>query len=145
MKTPEYLKRVSDLVAKHVMQDKPIVLQYASNDGGKSVGITINSFGGDTNELRDWIEEHPGYELCQMEVYRLYTQNILQAWKVVEKLNNMISDNGDYYTVSLEVNALETLCVINELEDKRVEVREETAPLSICLAALKVMDIEVKE
>lgn len=123
-------KKLDRLIGK-VMNFKPELIQIATNDGGKSAAITIDSFS-DTNGLRDWIEEHKGYELGVWEYYKPYSTDISAAWEVVKKMKDfseVISiswcrgQNGGWQV---------------SFEDESVFFGD--APYAICLAALKAVE-----
>ena len=70
-----------------------------------------------------------------------YSTNIADAWAVVEKLVNTPGPNGDHHSVQVDYSG-DAVVVIDENEDWQVSAIAETAPLAICLAALKAVSQE---
>lgn len=67
-----------------------------------------------------------------------YCTSIKAAWEIVEFILRNIQNDGDHFDIGLTGHGNEWLCVINELSDKRIEARADTAPMAICLAFLKL-------
>lgn len=67
-----------------------------------------------------------------------YCHSIEAAWEIVEKICGLVRSNGDYRTVALCTNKANTLCVIDEIEDDRIEDKADSAPMAICQAFLKL-------
>jgi hypothetical protein len=71
-----------------------------------------------------------------------YSTNIEDAWRVVEKLKNtgdvLIAKDFDDNQWEVEITIWQ-----NESIHKHFVVKAETAPLAICLAALKSVGVEV--
>ena len=70
-----------------------------------------------------------------------YSTNIADAWEVVEKLVSTPGPNGDHHSVRVDYSG-DAVVVIDENEDWQVSAIAETAPLAICLTALKAVSQE---
>lgn len=70
-----------------------------------------------------------------------YSTNIADAWGVVERLVSTPGPNGDHHSVRVDYSG-DAVVVIDENEDWQVSAIAETAPLAICLAALKAVSQE---
>jgi hypothetical protein len=64
--------------------------------------------------------------------------DIASAWKVVEWLVRLPGPNGDHHSVQIDYS-VDAVVVIDEHEEWRVSAIAATAPLAICLAALKAV------
>ena len=64
--------------------------------------------------------------------------DIASAWKVVEWLVRLPGPNGDHHSVQIDYS-VDAVVVIAEHEEWRVSAIAATAPLAICLAALKAV------
>lgn len=94
-------------------------------------------------EINEAVARGLGVPFCSLKGHEIfapkdYCHDIKAAWEVVEHILLIVGDDGDYYTVALSLNKNETLCVINELSDSRIEARADTASMAICLAFLKL-------
>ena len=69
-----------------------------------------------------------------------YSTNIADAWEVVEKLVSTPGPNGDHHSVQVDYSG-GAVVVIDENEDWQVSAIADTAPLAICLAALKAKGV----
>jgi hypothetical protein len=69
-----------------------------------------------------------------------YSTNIADAWGVVERLVSTPGPNGDHHSVRVDYSG-DAVVVIDENEDWQVSAIAETAPLAICLAALKAKGV----
>ena len=67
--------------------------------------------------------------------------NIADAWEVVERLVSTPGPNGDHHSVQVDYSG-DAVVVIDENEDWQVSAIADTAPLAICLAALKAVSQE---
>jgi hypothetical protein len=72
-----------------------------------------------------------------------YSEDIKEAWAVFEKLGGGGICDKAVRRIDSQVHA-EYRCIIDE-QDGRWEANAHTAPLAICLAALKAMGVEVPE
>ena len=70
-----------------------------------------------------------------------YSTNIADAWEVVERLVSTPGPNGDHHSVQVDYSG-DAVVVIDENEDWQVSAIADTAPLAICLAALKAVSQE---
>lgn len=70
-----------------------------------------------------------------------YSTNITDAWEVVERLVSTPGPNGDHHSVQVDYSG-DAVVVIDENEDWQVSAIADTAPLAICLAALKAVSQE---
>ena len=69
-----------------------------------------------------------------------YSTNIADAWEVVERLVSTPGPNGDHHSVQVDYSG-DAVVVIDENEDWQVSAIADTAPLAICLAALKAKGV----
>ena len=81
-----------------------------------------------------------GLENAQGFVFAPST-NITDAWEVVERLVSTPGPNGDHHSVQVDYSG-DAVVVIDENEDWQVSAIADTAPLAICLAALKAVSQE---
>lgn len=70
-----------------------------------------------------------------------YSDDITKAWEVVEKLNA----RGEWVTVGLNAAHRAQCFISTSGERENVDVEAETAPLAICLAALRAVGAEPPE
>lgn len=80
------------------------------------------------------IENGPGFVFAP-------SADIAAAWEVVEKLVSTPGPNGDHHSVQVDYSG-DAVVVIDENEDWQVSAIADTAPLAICLAALKAVSQE---
>lgn len=72
------------------------------------------------------------------ELYPLYSSSIAAAWEVVEKLGGVSTGSG--YCVDISYDGGWIVSIGNYCESN-----QDTAPMAICLAALKAKGVEVPE
>lgn len=115
-------RELDALVAEKVMQ---VSVCKCPSEGD----LRISAFGVDS---KGWFK---GCERCRKEHPRRYSEDIAAAWEVVEKLKGGFSLDTDHgKPASWCVNWI----VVGETP-KHVVAHGDTAPLAICLAALKAV------
>ena len=146
--TPDELRALDARVHSEVMGLEPERIAIATSDGGQSACATEHRNGPGPTEarLREWLEEQhrrghcTEYEMGEWLRYPRYTTSIADAWLVVEKMLDTPGRNGDHHEVVIDVGVASTVAVIDMMEEWEVRVTADTAPLAICLAALKAME-----
>lgn len=121
-------RELDAVVAEKVMGWKRVVVP--KDYDGLNAGVTLLS---PTATAIEWAPKG-AYQLWHF--CPLYSTDIAAAWRVVEKLiEPTIERHGSRWSVT---------CLREAPQDTRwIEVDADTAPLAICLAALKAVDVEV--
>jgi len=133
----------------------PSIEYWAMNKDESGVFIGFNYH----DEAKRWLNDvlahmtpnsvYRGVHLVRKEIYLRYSEDISAAWEVVEKMHNTPCKDGDHFVSRVEgykgahitafLHHLAGSPVDNGLE--YFEARAETAPLSICLAALLAKEV----
>jgi len=148
--TPEQLRRIDALVAEKVMEwiRPPKEKKYDGawtiifNDDGKITHLEQNGLKIKCEEYYDeWYWKNPEGK------YRDYTpewsENIIHAWMVVEKMRKYAKSPVDHNGILIMLDDSGWYC---EFPAPRWEEATcLTAPLAICLAALKAVGVNVEK
>ena len=132
------------LIAEKVTKAKPRLSYVCSRDNGASIFITFPM----PAQAQEWIDKNKqikGLKVVEVKDYPMYSKLIEPAWEVVEKLSvryrvfrihrsldgkhSALIGNGDY-GADTDMNW-------------DIWVTGDTAPLAICLAALKAVGVKV--
>ncbi len=124
----EYLRKIDALVAEHITK------------GNKFQGHFVDVVDGETNKVK----------IGMRWEYPRYSEDIAAAWEVVEKMREnevllwtQLSPGGNY---RIEIRRFLKSDVTDSIWEKAqgYEVAD-TAPLAICLAALRAKGVELPE
>ena len=132
-------KELDALIAKKVMGVTPKRIAIATNDGGKSSAATEGGIFSES-DIKQWVKDHPLYELGYWEYYAHYSTDLGSAWQVVEKFYWVSLGRGKGGVWACEFREYEKL----ELTKRGLSPMVGTAPHAICLAALKFLNIKVE-
>jgi len=126
------------------MNDREIDAKVAEMMGCKPKKI-IRKVGFTDTEIEDYAcrcisDEHNESDDCKPDVLKHYTADISAAWQVVEKIREEYGFAIRELFGVYEVVIVERKNIKNTIESASAD----TAPMAICLAALKAKGVEVK-
>jgi hypothetical protein len=122
--TPEQLRKIDALVAEHIFEK---VVYFSDGEFVKADGTPIHDY-----RMRD---KKGSYR----EFTPHYSTDIAAAWEIVEKLH------GQSFRIETGSDGVNRYRCFSYYKDTNISVRATTAPLAICLLALKVMGIDIEQ
>ena len=147
------MSKIDRLVAERVMNVKPQVSQQVSNDGGKSSAFGNDDWSSRWTDIHAWLKEKQDggmmldYKVVEWHRYPNYSGSIAAAWEVVEHMRKQTKDDGSCkWLVSLIDHQHKWEAVVHEIgmDDIACEC-DESAPMAICLAALRAVGVPESE
>lgn len=148
--TPAQSRRLCEWLAINVMGVNPTITHEASSDGGESSAMSSRDpWGRDSQQGRravaEFCERFPQYKVVEVEHWPRYTESLLAAFEVVEKMRGegMLFDTGSPFRRP----GVDAMWWARFTEAGRIPeiATAQTPTLAICLAAIRAKGGDVEK